>query len=285
MSKYIPIDFAPRVFSAWLKIFKTLTEEERSEILLGIAGYPEYEPKGVALWSFFKGELDRQFEKHKEYSQKQSERRKGKETADDHGQPRSTADDRGNPRSTIREKIEDRREKIEDNSSHSAEPSACVSSGIVSQIVDIYKEIAEGHFIQLRALTDKRKKAVKQFVEFLREQTKATEDDALLSEARSYFLRASSCDFLCGKNDSGWRADFDFLTNKNKAVFVLEGRYDNKDERTAEQKAHDDYWKIKPVHDWQAEQEAYIKAKREQEEKEGLHHAEAIQRYLNGERA
>lgn len=41
-------------------------------------------------------------------------------------------------------------------------------------------------------------------------------------------------------------------------------------------------FKIKPVHDWRAEQDAYIKAKREQEEKEGLHHAEAIERYFGG---
>ncbi len=55
-------------------------------------------------------------------------------------------------------------------------------------------------------------------------------------------------------------------------------------EKTAEEESRD-YWKIKPVHDWRAEQEAYIKAKREKEEKEGLHHGEAIRRYLNGEAA
>lgn len=52
------------------------------------------------------------------------------------------------------------------------------------------------------------------------------------------------------------------------------------DEKTAE----DNPFKVKQnIHDWRAEQEAYIKAKREQEEKEGLHHGEAIRRYLNGE--
>ena len=55
--------------------------------------------------------------------------------------------------------------------------------------------------------------------------------------------------------------------------------------RAKEQQPKDDdrdYWKIKPEHDWRAEQDAYIKAKREQEEKEGLQHEEAIRRYFNG---
>jgi len=53
-------------------------------------------------------------------------------------------------------------------------------------------------------------------------------------------------------------------------------------EKTSKEKDDRDYWKIKPEHDWRAEQDAYIKAKREQEEKEGLQHEEAIRRYFNG---
>lgn len=123
---------------------------------------------------------------------------------------------------------ETEKETEKDIYEHSAKPNASSSSNIVSKIADLYNEIAPGHFIGLRSLTDKRKKAIRQFVVFLRKQTKATEDDAILSEAKSYFLRASRCEFLCGKNDRGWRADFDFLVNENKAVWVLEGKYDNK---------------------------------------------------------
>lgn len=49
MAKYIPKEFAPNVFPAWLEIFKTLTQEERLELLLAITAFPSYEPKGVAL--------------------------------------------------------------------------------------------------------------------------------------------------------------------------------------------------------------------------------------------
>lgn len=89
MAKYIPKEFAPNVFPAWLEIFKTLTQEERSELLLAITAFPSYEPKGVALWPFFRGELERQLSKFKARNGQQSANR-SRSTMVNHGQPRST---------------------------------------------------------------------------------------------------------------------------------------------------------------------------------------------------
>lgn len=89
MAKYIPKEFAPNVFPAWLEIFKTLTQEERSELLLAITAFPSYEPKGVALWPFFRGELERQLAKFKARNGQQSANR-SRSTMVNHGQPRST---------------------------------------------------------------------------------------------------------------------------------------------------------------------------------------------------
>ena len=38
---------------------------------------------------------------------------------------------------------------------------------------------------------------------------------------------ANSTNFLIGKNDNGWKADFDFLMRTDKATSVLEGKYNN----------------------------------------------------------
>lgn len=89
MAKYIPKEFAPNVFPAWLEIFKTLTQEERSELLLAITAFPSYEPKGVALWPFFRGELERQLAKFRARNGQQSANR-SRSTMVNHGQPRST---------------------------------------------------------------------------------------------------------------------------------------------------------------------------------------------------
>jgi hypothetical protein len=35
-------------------------------------------------------------------------------------------------------------------------------------------------------------------------------------------------DFLCGKNDRGWRADFDFFIKPETHIKIMEGKYDNR---------------------------------------------------------
>jgi hypothetical protein len=41
-------------------------------------------------------------------------------------------------------------------------------------------------------------------------------------------LKVESCPHLVGKNDRGWKADFDWLINKNNLLKVIEGRYDQR---------------------------------------------------------
>ena len=39
---------------------------------------------------------------------------------------------------------------------------------------------------------------------------------------------ASQSEFMNGMNDTGWRADLEFITNANKSLLILEGRYSHK---------------------------------------------------------
>ena len=41
-------------------------------------------------------------------------------------------------------------------------------------------------------------------------------------------ILANNCNFLIGDNDRNWKADFDFITRADKAVSILEGKYNNK---------------------------------------------------------
>lgn len=91
MAKYIPKEFAPVVFPAWHNIFNTLSPEERSELLLAISGYPDYEPRNVALWPFFKGELDRQRDK---FASRNQRLRENRATGVDKSQQKSTGVDK-----------------------------------------------------------------------------------------------------------------------------------------------------------------------------------------------
>lgn len=69
---------------------------------------------------------------------------------------------------------------------------------------------------KVQKITDKRKTAINKF---LKEYTK----EQFIEICRI----ANNNDFLMGKNDRGWKADFDFLMRVDKATSILEGKYGN----------------------------------------------------------
>ena len=70
---------------------------------------------------------------------------------------------------------------------------------------------------QIQKLTAKREKAIDNFLkEFTEEQF------------AQICTIANTSDFLTGKNNMNWKADFDFLMRIDKATNILEGRYSNK---------------------------------------------------------
>lgn len=45
---------------------------------------------------------------------------------------------------------------------------------------------------------------------------------------RQICIKANQSDFLIGENDRNWKADFDFVTRTDKAMQILEGKYENR---------------------------------------------------------
>lgn len=67
---------------------------------------------------------------------------------------------------------------------------------------------------QIQKLTEKRKKAIDKFLkEFTEEQFE------------EICKIANTSEFLIGENDRGWKADFDFIIRTDKALNILEGKY------------------------------------------------------------
>lgn len=121
MAKYIPKEFAPNIFRAWHEIFKTLSAEECSEILLGISGFPDYEPRNVALWPFFKGEIERQREKFVSRNQRLRENRV---TGVDKSQQKLTGVDKSESEKQVVDKVAEHRTiTITGNMEHKTENS------------------------------------------------------------------------------------------------------------------------------------------------------------------
>lgn len=84
-------------------------------------------------------------------------------------------------------------------------------------IVNAYKETCVS-LPTIRSLSENRKKAIR-----ARLNSGYTQDDFI-----TLFKKAQESDFLKGKNDRNWNADFDWLIKDANMAKVLEGKYDNK---------------------------------------------------------
>lgn len=83
------------------------------------------------------------------------------------------------------------------------------------RIVEIYNDYCT-NLPQAQKITEKREKAIDKFLkEFTEEQF------------TEICILANSTNFLIGKNEKGWKADFDFLMRTDKATNILEGKYNN----------------------------------------------------------
>lgn len=83
-------------------------------------------------------------------------------------------------------------------------------------IIDCYNDTCVS-LQKVKALSDSRKKGIK-----ARLNTYSFED------IKTVFEKAEASDFLKGKNDRNWQANFDWLMKDSNFAKVLDGNYDNK---------------------------------------------------------
>lgn len=105
-------------------------------------------------------------------------------------------------------------------------------------IVDDFNSICID-YPKVKSLSDKRKKTIR-----ARLNTYSRE------ELRYVFEKAQSSDFLKGKNNRDWQANFDWLLKDASIAKVLDGNYDNKNKASGNTKAQelDDFYKM--ASDW-----------------------------------
>lgn len=93
MSKYTKKEFSPHLFHDWTHLFRTCTAEQRSELLLAITDYPNYEPAiEIPIWTFIKSQLANQYQTLESKSQQMQANalKKQKVTEDSKSHPKST---------------------------------------------------------------------------------------------------------------------------------------------------------------------------------------------------
>ena len=122
-----------------------------------------------------------------------------------------------NKEDNVREEIRDKRLEIRDKiidieSTEKADKSACPSP---SQIINLFNEICKS-YPKVRSISGKREKAIK-----ARLRTHSIET------VKEVFEKAENSDFLKGKNQRNWAADFDWIMQDSNFAKVLDGNYDN----------------------------------------------------------
>lgn len=60
--KYIPKKFSPHIYPEWGELYKELPNDQKSEILMGITMFPDYEVKNSIVWPFIKSQLQDQYD-------------------------------------------------------------------------------------------------------------------------------------------------------------------------------------------------------------------------------
>ena len=93
------------------------------------------------------------------------------------------------------------------------------------QIKDLYNETCVS-FPRLTALSDKRKQTIK-----------ARLNSYSFEQIKEVFEKAEASDFLKGKNNRDWQANFDWLMKDSNFAKVLDGNYDNKTRQSKEKQS------------------------------------------------
>ena len=87
---------------------------------------------------------------------------------------------------------------------------------IYAQIIDLFHKNCFS-FPKITALSDKRKKMIN-----------ARLNTYGIEKITEVFKKAESSDFLKGKNNRDWKANFDWIMNDSNFAKILDGNYDNK---------------------------------------------------------
>lgn len=86
---------------------------------------------------------------------------------------------------------------------------------LVEEVVHLYNLICVS-YPKVQKISERRKAAIK-----------ARLKDYTIDEFKKAFTNAENSDFLKGKNNRGWRANFDWFMNDNNLAKVLDGNYGN----------------------------------------------------------
>lgn len=221
-----------KVFVDWLDALEEYGDAERGRLFTALLEYGKTgEAKKLSgnekyVFPIMRNAIDRQME---EYEVQCGRNRTNGSKGGRPKKPTQTQENRvgfEKPTQTQEEEKEEDKEKEKEEEyilESSNEDSLSPPEAATRQMID-YKAIVEDYnrtctrLSSCRSISDSRRKAIA-----------ARLNTYTSAELHQLFVRAQRSDFLCGRNQRNWKADFNWLINAANAEKVLEGKYDNRD--------------------------------------------------------
>lgn len=114
-----------------------------------------------------------------------------------------------------KEKEQDQEQEKKDSA-----PVGASATGVAASLVSVWNEFCGPDLPKVKQLTQGRTDKI---------QTRLKDKPSFEQEFKEAVNRAAVTPFLCGQNERGWKADFDWMiANDTRVVAVLEGKYDSK---------------------------------------------------------
>jgi uncharacterized protein YdaU (DUF1376 family) len=179
-----------------LKICKTYDEDIYSKFIQDENG------------NYYNKRLLEEIEKRRAYSESRRKNRQKKEKREENKEDMINISNTYDKHMENENEIENINININDNRNKKYE-----------KIIEIYNMYCV-NLPQVQKLTNKRKTAINKLL-----------NEINTEQFEQICIIANKSDFLIGNNDRGWKADFDFLIKPDKAVSILEGKYNNKNQK------------------------------------------------------
>lgn len=231
------------IYTSINEILQELSDEDKGKLFQAIIDYQLENPVNLTgmlklIFIQVRQQIDMNNQKYEDAKKKKSEAgKKGMEnrwkknnTVKNINNKNNTVITSDNKNNTVKNVItDDNKEKSVNNTDnkHNLYGNGNIYGNIYGNDNINYKEIVDYYndtcvsLPKVKVVTDARKKTIKSR---LKKYT--------ISDLFTVFDMASRSDFLNGKNDRGWSANFDWLLNERNMAKVLEGNYSNRDKQT-----------------------------------------------------
>lgn len=237
-------EFCPIIYRDWKPLFDSMSEHERSELLLAIVLFPSYTPDDVSTWEFFRQQLEKQYDfftekcnKNRAIAVAREEKKKmsGERTYTNVNE-RTPKPEYKPEYKPIDINVATQHTSLSPESDPQNGPSEPIPQKEKSppipyeKIVDLYNQMCVPGCVACLKLTPSRKQSIRLRAIELAKYWEAESQDDIIECFRRIFKRVSDSDFLMGRcqrssDHANFKVDLSWILKSENLTKILEEKY------------------------------------------------------------